>query len=105
MPGHVAATAAHHLCTQGHVLYSIFGHLLRRYIEGGHSIHQVRQAGALTEKGIKWMEQAAKQGLLDRSALAVPYNNLAAMHRKLGSADLADRYQEMASRTKKETLK
>ena len=64
-----------------------------------------RKAVALTEKGIKWMEQAVKQGTLDRSALAVPYNNLAAMHRKLGSTDKADRFQEMASRAKNEKLK
>ena len=66
---------------------------------------QQRKAVELTEKGIKWMEQAVKQGTLDPSALAVPYNNLAAMHRKLGSIDLADRFQEMASRAKKEKLK
>ena len=44
------------------------------------------------------MEQAAKQGTLDKSALAVPYGNLAAMHRKLGADDLAKQYQELAAR-------
>jgi tetratricopeptide (TPR) repeat protein len=66
---------------------------------------QRQKALALSEKGIKQMEQAVKQGTLERAALGVPYNNLAAMHRKLGAADKADRYEEMASRTKKEKLK
>ena len=68
-------------------------------------VGQKEKAVELTQKGIKWMEQAATDGLLDKSALAIPYNNLAAMHRHLGSADLADRFQEMASRVKKESLK
>lgn len=63
------------------------------------------EAVKLTQKGIKWMEHAVKQGSLDRSSLAVPYNNLAAMHRKLGANDTADRFQEMASRLKDEKLK
>ncbi len=66
---------------------------------------QRQKAIALSEKGVKWMEQAAQQGTLDRSALAVPYGNLAAMHRKLGADDQADRFQELASRVKEEKLK
>jgi tetratricopeptide (TPR) repeat protein len=66
---------------------------------------QKEKAVALTEKGIRWMEQAVAQGTLDRPALAVPYNNLASMQRKLGSTDKADRLQEMASRAKSEKLK
>jgi tetratricopeptide (TPR) repeat protein len=58
------------------------------------------KAVALTQHGIKWMEQAAKQGTLAGSSLAVPYGNLAAMHRKLGDNDTANRLQEMASRAK-----
>ncbi len=68
-------------------------------------VGQRQKAVELTQKGIKWMEQAVKQGTLDNSALAIPYNNLAAMHRQLGSTDQADRFQEMASRAKKEKLK
>jgi tetratricopeptide (TPR) repeat protein len=63
------------------------------------------KAVALTQKGINWMEQAAKQGSLDRSSLAQPYGNLAAMHRTLGAEDAANRYQEMASRIKGDKLK
>jgi tetratricopeptide (TPR) repeat protein len=71
------------------------------YWEVGHR----QKAVELTQKGIKWMEQAVKQGTLDNSALAIPYNNLAAMHRQLGSADQADHFQEMAAAVKKEKLK
>jgi len=63
------------------------------------------KAVALTQKGIKWMEQAVKQGDLERSALAIPYGNLAAMHRTLGATDKADHYQELAGRVKEEKTK
>ena len=66
---------------------------------------QREKAVAVTQKGIKWMEQAVKQGTLDDSALAIPYGNLAAMHRQLGAADKANHFQELASRAKGETLK
>ena len=66
---------------------------------------QRQKAITLSERGIRWMEQAVKQGLLKKSALAVPYNNLAAMHRKLGSNDKADRFQQMAAGAKKEKLR
>ena len=64
-----------------------------------------KKAVALSEKGIELMEQAVKQGTLDSTALAIPYNNLSAMHRTLGAAEKASRYQEMASKAKKEKLK
>jgi tetratricopeptide (TPR) repeat protein len=66
---------------------------------------QPKKAVDLTEQGIKWMEKAVKQGSMDRASLAVPYNNLAAMHRQLGAADKADRFQEMASRAKTTKVK
>lgn len=66
---------------------------------------QQEKAVALTQKGIKWMEQAVKQGTMENSALAVPYGNLASMHRKLGAADKAEHYQELAGRVKTEKLK
>jgi len=66
---------------------------------------QRSKAVELTQRGIQWMEQAVRQGTLDQSALAIPYNNLAAMHRQLGSADKAKEFQEMAGRVKKEKLK
>ncbi|MEN6407914.1 MAG: hypothetical protein ABFC77_15780 [Thermoguttaceae bacterium] len=66
---------------------------------------QERRAVALTQKGIRLMEQAVEQGSLASSSLTIPYNNLSAMHRKLGNNDQANRFEEMASRTKEEKLK
>ncbi len=66
---------------------------------------QREKAIALTEKGIRFMEQAVEQHTFNRTLLAVPYNNLAAMHRALGSPDRAKQYQEMASRVRNEKLK
>jgi tetratricopeptide (TPR) repeat protein len=57
------------------------------------------------QKAVTLMEQAVKQGALDRSSLAVSYDNLAALHRQLGATEKADRYQEMAARIKSEKLK
>jgi tetratricopeptide (TPR) repeat protein len=68
-------------------------------------VGQRKKAVALTNKGIKWMEQAVRQGEMDRSAIAVAYTNLAAMHQQLGATELADHYQEMASRAKQEKIK
>jgi tetratricopeptide (TPR) repeat protein len=68
-------------------------------------IGQRDKAVSLTQKGITWMEEAVKQGLLARSSLIVPYNNLSAMHRKLGSNEKANRFQEIAARIKDEIMK
>ena len=68
-------------------------------------IGQHEKAVSLTQKGITWMEEAVKQGLLARSSLVVPYNNLSAMHRKLGSNEKANHFQELASRIKDDKLK
>lgn len=56
------------------------------------------EALRLTSQGVKLMEQAVYQGGLDRSALAIPYGNLASMHEQLGDAQEAKRYSELASR-------
>jgi tetratricopeptide (TPR) repeat protein len=68
-------------------------------------IGQQKKAIELSEKGIAWMEQAVKQGTLDNSALTIPYNNLAAMHRKLGSTEKAEKFQKLAGRVKEEKMK
>ena len=59
----------------------------------------------LTQHGISLMEEAIKQGTLDRSALIVPYNNISAMHRDLGAVEKADRFQEMAAKLKDSKVK
>jgi tetratricopeptide (TPR) repeat protein len=53
----------------------------------------------LTSDGVRWMEQAAKEGSLSAAALAVPYGNLSSMHRQLGDTDAADKFGQMASRS------
>jgi tetratricopeptide (TPR) repeat protein len=58
------------------------------------------QAVALTKEGIKFMEEAVRQGTLDRAALAVPYGNLAAMQKQLGDNEDAAKYSDMAARVK-----
>lgn len=62
---------------------------------------QRERAIELTERGVTLMEQSVKQGLLNESALAIPYGNLAAMHRQMGAKDDAARFQGMASRIKR----
>jgi tetratricopeptide (TPR) repeat protein len=66
---------------------------------------QRAKAVKLTQHGIVLMEKAYKQGALDQSALIVPYNNLAAMHRQLGASEDADRYQKMAAKIKDSQVK
>lgn len=58
---------------------------------------QRERALALTRRGAELMVQAVKQGIMDSSALAVPYSNLATMHRQLGEADRAQEYTELAA--------
>lgn len=51
----------------------------------------------LTERGMEQMRQAVEMKLLNDNALAVPYGNLAAMHRQMGHSDKARSYAEMAA--------
>lgn len=55
------------------------------------------QAIEATEYGLKIMQQAVKDRYLRAEALAVPYGNLAAMHRHLGNAEKAEEYASLAS--------
>ncbi|MEO1495958.1 MAG: hypothetical protein AAFV43_02285 [Planctomycetota bacterium] len=50
----------------------------------------------LTERGAELMQQAIDAGVLDRPAIAVPYKNLASMHRALGESDKATQYTRLA---------
>lgn len=56
------------------------------------------EAVDLTRKGLNWMQQAARSGFLAREDLAVPYGNLASMHRQLGQDDEARRMAVIASK-------
>jgi tetratricopeptide (TPR) repeat protein len=64
------------------------------------STGQQEKALAMTQHGADLMEEAVKQGGLDARALAVPYANLASMHRQLGNRDKAERLEVMAARSK-----
>ena len=66
---------------------------------------QRERALTLTQKGVRWMEQAVKRGEIGEATLAVPYGNLSAMHRATGSKEAADRFQTLANRLKTEKLK
>jgi tetratricopeptide (TPR) repeat protein len=61
---------------------------------------QREKAAALTEHGLTFVEEAVRQGKLDKSALAVPYSNLASMHRQLGQIEKAERFEAMANKFK-----
>jgi tetratricopeptide (TPR) repeat protein len=50
----------------------------------------------LTGRGAKLMERAVAAGVLEESALAVPYGNLASMHQQMGSIADATRYSNLA---------
>ncbi len=56
------------------------------------------KAVRVTEKGVAVMENAVAQGVLDAASLAVPYGNLASMHRQLGATEKAERFRQLANR-------
>ena len=56
------------------------------------------EAMRLTRRGVKHIEEAIKDGILGDDALAIPYSNLATMHRYLGDEELADSFTEMAAK-------
>lgn len=59
----------------------------------------------LTNTGCRFMQQAQTDGLLGAEALAVPYTNLAVMHKQLGDQAAGTKFQEMATRADAGTLK
>jgi len=63
------------------------------------------KAVALTTRGVELMAEAARRGAMDFAALSVPYANLANMHRQLGEADKANRFQQMAEQMKDSKLR
>ncbi|QGJ71701.1 Hypothetical protein PBC10988_34080 [Planctomycetales bacterium 10988] len=56
------------------------------------------KAITLTTQGLKKMEQAVEEGYLPQSALAVPYKNLAGMHRFVGNQPEAQTFQQLSER-------
>jgi tetratricopeptide (TPR) repeat protein len=57
-----------------------------------------REGLRLTNQGVRMMQAAADEGLLEKSALAIPYGNLASMHEQLGDGPEAKKFSELASR-------
>jgi hypothetical protein len=57
-----------------------------------------REGLRLTNQGVRMMQTAADEGLLEKSALAIPYGNLASMHEQLGDGPEAKKFSELASR-------
>ncbi len=60
-----------------------------------------RRAISLTEMGADLIEQAVTGGVLEKENLAVPYGNLAVMHKKLGNNSESQRYAKLAESVKK----
>ncbi|MBN2294265.1 MAG: hypothetical protein JXM70_17690, partial [Pirellulales bacterium] len=50
----------------------------------------------LTKVGLVLMKEAVENGILKKSSLAVPYQNLAAMQRSMGDGKAADEYEQQA---------
>ena len=58
------------------------------------------KAITLTDEGVQILEQAVVGGVLDKSALAVSYGNLAAMHDQLGNRKQASEFSALAGASK-----
>ena len=54
----------------------------------------------LTEQGTRWMEQAVRESGMDKKNLAIPYGNLANMHRSMGHTDKAEALTAKAQQVK-----
>ena len=63
------------------------------------------QAIHLTEQGADLIEQAVTAGVMEKKTLAVPYGNLAAMHKKQGNMVEAQRYAKLVDSLKPATTK
>lgn len=62
-------------------------------------VGQRSKALELTTQGLTQMQSAVGQGLLEETALSVPYGNLAQMHRRLGDTQAAGKFAQLASRS------
>lgn len=61
---------------------------------------QQEKAVQLTLRGAEIMNRAVTAGVLDRSALGVPYGNLSTMYRKQGNTPEAAKYTELAAQSR-----
>ncbi len=60
------------------------------------------EAMRLTRQGVKLMEQAVDEGLLPKSALAIPYGNLASMYTELGDPRRATEFAKLAAKLQRD---
>ena len=91
-----------------HLAQTEFGRLGETYVSMGVSFWESDQqdrAVRLTQRGVELMEQAVRGETMERSALEIPYTNLATMARHLGKSDEADQYLLEAKRHKQATLR
>ena len=56
-----------------------------------------RRAIALTEQGTDIIQRAVVQGILQPESLAIPYGNLATMHKNSGNRADAEAFAELAA--------
>lgn len=59
-----------------------------------------QRAVQLTEKGAALIEQAVAGRVVSETTLAVPYGNLAVMHRRLGNSSEAERFARLAEQVR-----
>lgn len=67
------------------------------YWETGARVEALR----LTNQGTKLMEKAVDEGLMEKTALVVPYGNLASMHHEMGDTQHAEEFAELAENLEK----
>jgi hypothetical protein len=65
-------------------------------------IGEREEAMRLTRQGVKLMEQAVEEGLLNKAALAIPYNNMASMYTELGDRRRADEFSTLAAKLQRD---
>ncbi len=54
----------------------------------------------MTNDGVNLMVQAVNDGIMEETALVVPYHNLSRMHRSLGDEDAAQNFEQLASQSR-----
>jgi hypothetical protein len=59
----------------------------------------------LTEQGVDWMQRALKEKAIGEQSLAVPYSNLASMHKARGNATESRDYEALAGKLEKQNKK
>jgi hypothetical protein len=59
----------------------------------------------LTETGVDWMQRALKERAIGEESLAVPYSNLAAMHKARGNTTQSHEFEALAGKLDKQNKK